>query len=144
MGSIASASPLHTIALSGDSPNDLRTARLLMERRADVNQIPRPEGGWRILELISRAYDFCTDKPIVLLKFLSNCSATPLGWCVVADNEGLLIFLLQARADPEIRNHRGLRPIDIARSQRIRAIFRDPTPHIYLLESDSELVTETL
>ena len=142
MGRIASASPLHTIALNGDSPNDLRTAQLLVESRADVNQIPRLEGAWRILELIFRACDRCSSEPTILLRFLSNCSATPLGWCVVSDNEGLLVFLLRARADPEVRNYRGLRPIDIARSERIRAIIRNPALHMCLLESDSELVTE--
>ena len=82
--------------------------------------------------------------PSDMVRVNSNQSTTPLGYCALFDNEGLLVLLLHARADPEIKNNRGLRPIDIASSERIRAILRDPMPHMYLQEHDFDIVQATL
>ncbi|CAK9021363.1 unnamed protein product [Durusdinium trenchii] len=141
-GGLASASPLHPLAFSGDSNNNLLSAQLLLQSRADMNQVCQPEGISRSVELILRAYNrCCRGEPNALLRFVTNNSTTPVGWSVIFDNEGLLTLLLAARADPELRNHRGLRPIDFARSERMRAILRDPQPHVYLLEHHSELIS---
>lgn len=141
-GGLASASPLHHIAYSGDSGNDLRSAQLLLRSRADINQVLRPEGIVRSIELMSRLYSWCCRREAnLLVSVASNISTTPLGWCAIFDNEGTLAFLLRARADPEIANNRGLRPIDFARSERIRRILQDPTLHICLLEHNSDQVS---
>ena len=133
-GGLATGSPLQNVAFSGDSENDLRNAELLLESRADINQVCQPQGIMRSLELMARAMSACTlGEESRMLKWFSNLSTTPLGWCALFDNEGLLIFLLSKGADPEIRNNRGLRPIDMASSERIREILRH-----------EGLITETL
>lgn len=143
-GGLASASPLHNIAYSGDSGNDLRSAQLLVQSRADINQVLRPEGIMRSIELMCRLYSWCCRRePNLLVRLSSNISTTPLGWSVIFDNEGILTFLLRAKADPEIPNNRGLRAIDFARSERIRRILQDPTLHIYLLEHNSDEVSRS-
>ena len=43
-GGLASASPLHFIAFCGDSQNELASAQLLLDRRADMNQVCQPDG----------------------------------------------------------------------------------------------------
>eukprot|EP00438_Fugacium_kawagutii_P003796 Skav211109 [mRNA] locus=scaffold3323:105520:110536:- [translate_table: standard] len=130
---------------SSDSENTLKTAQLLLESRANINQVCQPEGMCRSIELMCRAYSqFCSVKGVeagAAVNWVANISTTPLGWCVILENEGLVTFLFRARADPEIRNNRGLRPIDFARFDRIGAVLKDPSPSMYLLEHDSELVT---
>eukprot|EP00438_Fugacium_kawagutii_P023289 Skav226226 [mRNA] locus=scaffold1218:235260:238867:- [translate_table: standard] len=135
------ASPLHSLAYAGDSKNTLQIAQILLENRANINRAYQPEGIPRTIELICRAYGRLPGVEAgTVVNFFREMSTTPLGWCVMMENEGLQIFLLRARADPEIRNSRGLRPIDFARSERIRAILEDPTQSIYLLENESDLV----
>ncbi|CAK9099320.1 Ankyrin-2 (ANK-2) (Ankyrin-B) (Brain ankyrin) (Non-erythroid ankyrin) [Durusdinium trenchii] len=113
-GGFASASPLHFIAFCGDSPNELRSAQLLLESRADMNQVCQPEGLLaRSVQWISQAYSKCCSKPSAVVRWLRDVSSTPLGWCVTFENEDYLAFLLRAGADPEVRNSRGLRPIDM-------------------------------
>eukprot|EP00438_Fugacium_kawagutii_P020686 Skav232335 [mRNA] locus=scaffold1704:262857:266299:+ [translate_table: standard] len=147
-GGLASASPLHFLANAGDSENTLKTAQLLLESRANVNHICQAEGICRSMELMCRAYGrFCRIKGTeagAFVRYLGNVTTTPLGWCTLMENERLLTFLLRARADPEIRNNRGLRPIDFVTSDRIFTILKDPTNNIYRLEHDSELVTHDL
>ena len=55
-GGAARASPLHFVAFWGDAPNDLRSAQLLLEARADIDQVFQPEGLVKRIELICRAY----------------------------------------------------------------------------------------
>ena len=123
----------------------METAQLLLQSRANINQVCQDEGMCRVLELMSRAYSQCCSlrgiETGALVSFFRDISTTPLGWCVIMEAEELLTFLLRARADPEIRNNRGLRPIDFARSERIRVILQDPTERIYVSEQESELVT---
>eukprot|EP00438_Fugacium_kawagutii_P018832 Skav221702 [mRNA] locus=scaffold1494:466045:466809:+ [translate_table: standard] len=144
-GGLGSATALHSLAYAGDSENSLDIAQLLLESRANINQVCQPEGVCRIIGLMSRAYGQCCQLQRIeagaSVNFFSDISTTPLGWCVIMENEGLLTFLLRARADPEIKNNRGLRPVDFARSDRLRTILNDPTHSIYLLENVSELVT---
>ena len=144
-GGMASESPLHCVAFSGDSNNDLRSAQLLVDHKANVNQVVRAEGTAKVMEWLCRAYSQIPSAvPGATVKLFRDLSATPLGHCAICNNEGLLTFLLRARADPEIRNHRGKRPMEIATAQRIQQILTDPQIFIYLLESDSELLSETM
>ena len=98
----------------------------------------------RNIELMSRAYRQCCREPSLVLRVLTDLSTTALGWSVMFDNEEFMVFLLRARADPEIKNNRGLRPLDFAKSERLRRILRDPAPHIYLLEHYSESISNFL
>lgn len=143
-GGTATQSPLHSIAYAGSSNNDLRSAQLLLDNKADINQVLRPEGMMRNIELMSRAYRQCCREPSLVLRVLTDLSTTALGWSVMFDNEEFMVFLLRARADPEIKNNRGLRPLDFAKSERLRRILRDPAPHIYLLEHYSESISNFL
>ena len=100
-----------------------------------------------MIELTARGYCLCKrSKPQLLLRSIRNCSTTPLGGSAIFNNEGILTFLLMARADPDIRNNRGLRPIDFAGSDRILSILQDPSPYISrlecLLQASEPLVTE--
>eukprot|EP00438_Fugacium_kawagutii_P031204 Skav220799 [mRNA] locus=scaffold150:363000:364694:+ [translate_table: standard] len=138
-------SPLHLIGFSGGSSNDLRSAQLLLASRADINQVCQPKGMLRAVEILSRVYCRCHRRePSAIAKCCANFTTTPLGCCSLIDNEQLLIFLLRAWADPEIRNNRGLRPIDFAGSDNIRRILQCPTEEIYLLEYQSEQISEFL
>ena len=142
-GGLGNSTPLHHIATSGGSNNDLRSAQLLLESKTDLNQVCQPKGPARVMELFFRARcHFQRGEPAAVAKFLANVSTTPLGWCSIYDNEQLLVFLLRARADPEIRDNRGLRPIDFASSANIRRILRCPTQDVYLLEYQSEQISE--
>eukprot|EP00438_Fugacium_kawagutii_P032703 Skav204477 [mRNA] locus=scaffold5533:160941:161402:- [translate_table: standard] len=130
----------------GDSENTLKTAQLLLECRANIDQVCQPEGIiCRSIELAFRARSqICSLQGIeagAVVRFSRDISTTPVGWCVLMENEGLLTLLLHARADPNIRNNRGLRPIDFARSDRIRTILKEPTQSMHPLEHDSELVS---
>ena len=142
-GGLSSASPLHNLAYGVDYRDVFTSAQLLLKSRADINQVCQPEGMMRSFELAARAYAHCGQTSNLIHAF-RNISTTPLGWCAIFGNEDLLIILLSARADPLIRNNRGLRPIDIARSEKIRRVLQDPLPHIYSLEHSSGLIAECL
>eukprot|EP00438_Fugacium_kawagutii_P030361 Skav223244 [mRNA] locus=scaffold2231:432416:433837:+ [translate_table: standard] len=144
-GGFASMSPLHALShntVSAEPGNELKSAQLLMEHRADVNQVLQPEGLMKSVELMTRAYCRLASQPSGIMRLMRDASATPLGWAVICDNERMTTFLLHARADPEIRNNRGLRPIDFAPS-KVREILQNPSNYIYLLECGSEQVSET-
>ncbi|CAE7499500.1 unnamed protein product [Symbiodinium natans] len=142
---LSSMSPFCALATQGDcSPNDLRIAQLFIDSKADINQRLQPEGMSRAMEMVGRAYcRFSRGDPGILARFFKDCSTTGLGWCAILNNDGLLTFLLHARADPEIRNNRGLRPIDFAASERIRSILQDPTPHFLVLEHEAEIFSQS-
>lgn len=82
----------------------------------------------------------------ILARTMMDLSATPVGCCALYDNERMLVFLLRAGADKEIKNNRGKRPVDVARTERIRLILEDPSAlaqAIYSLERHSKTVSET-
>ena len=115
--------PLSVLAMSGSC--DIEAARLLLDAKADVNRKFQPEDANRFLEITTRAYGFCNRKSGVVVRFFSNISTTALGNCAVFDNAELAKFLLQARADPTIRNNRGLRAMDLANSQSMRQLLSE-------------------
>ena len=139
-GGLASASPLHMLAL-GEA--NLESAELLLEHKADINQVCQPQGLAKSMELIYRLYNQFSTKPTIILRYLRDLSTTPLGFCAILGNEALLTFLLRARADVEIKNNRGLTAMELARSEQIREILRNPRQHIYLLEHHSQLMSQT-
>ena len=122
---VTSSSPFFSVAFAGGSNNSLNSARMLLGSKADVNQRQLVVGIERKIELAARAYCLCCREPPILAKFFANISTTPLGYAAMFNNEDFLIFLLCARADPEIKNNRNLRPIDLASSERIRQLLRE-------------------
>ena len=124
-GGGASFPPLGMLAFASAAGNNvLGTAQLLLDYKADVNQRCQPEDMYRFMELISRAYGQCSREPPLLVRLLKDVSTTALGICSIFDSKELATFLLHARADPEIRNNRGLRPVDLAVSEQMRRLLQ--------------------
>ena len=135
---------LANLAYASFSSNSRCSAQLLLDGRADINQRVRVDGLIGLLcqsaaQLWLRAFKDAPD----VLKVVANADSTPLGYCAMFENQDLLVFLLAARADPEISNSRSLRPIDLANSEIIRDILRDPMRHIYVFEHEADLVEES-
>ena len=123
-GGGASLPPLSSLAFASATGNNvLESAQLLLDKKADVNQKCQPEDAYRLLEVSCRAYGFCSKKSGMLVKLLSDVSTTPLGACALLGSTELAEFLLQARADPEIRNNRRLRAVDLAVSEQMRQLL---------------------
>ena len=129
-GGLASQSPLHNVAFCGDSLDDFRRVKLLLEYEANINQFCEPEGIFRSIEKIARTCSRCLKSPSALVRCNCNLSTSPLGWCALLGNELMLTYLLQARADPELTNKQGLRPIDLANTDRFRALFEDTSDQV--------------
>ena len=123
-GGGASWPPLGVLCYSGPASRDLvESAQVLLDYKADVNQRCQPEDFGRFLELTCRLYRCCSRKPPAMVEQTSNVSSTALGFSAMFDCEDLAIFLLRARADPEIRNNRGLRPVDVAVGQSMQQLL---------------------
>ena len=90
---------------------------------------------FRVLHMICQAYSYCRPEPGIFARVFRHVR-TPLGFCALLDNHGLSAFLIRSQADPEIRGDAGLRPIEPDR-RTVRAIFRDPSRHVAILENDS-------
>ena len=126
-GGAATIPPLGLLATEAANGNMFELAQLLLDKKANVNQRCEPEGVCRMLELAARGVQLCSrGEPGLPVRVFSNMSTTALGFCALYDRVELADFLLQARADPEIRNHRGLRPIDLALSERMRQTLMLP------------------
>ena len=136
------SAPLGFLSVFGNAdPELVQKAQLLLDWKADIDRVHEPEGIWRTIELICRAYSLARPPPFAVHVF-ANMSTSPLGMCCLYGCEDLAIFLLQARADPEVRNHRKLRPIDLAKTQKLRRIMATP-PLDYQYLSD-QLVSHNL
>ena len=124
-GSVPALGVLASTALTG--PNVLRSAQMLLDYRADVNQRGQPQDIYRLFELVCRACGCCRCRTPAVVKLISNvASTTSLGSCACFDHVELASFLLHARADPEIRNNRGLRPVDFAISEEMQKVLSAP------------------
>ena len=100
-----SFSPLSTAVTFPGMPHSVEIVDLLLAARANVNY---REGFYRPLELLARLLCNCQRKPSILLAGIAACGGgTPLyvaGWF---GNLEMVNRLLDARADPHIRNHQG-------------------------------------
>ncbi|CAE7673306.1 Ank2 [Symbiodinium sp. CCMP2592] len=131
------------LAYASFCSNSRRSAQLLLDGRADINQRFPVEGLIGLCQsmarLVLRGFKDAPD----FLKVVADVDSTPLGFCAMFGNEDLLVVLLAARADPAISNSRNLRPIDLASCEIIRDVLRDPMRHIYLFEHEADLVEES-
>ncbi|CAE7334730.1 unnamed protein product [Symbiodinium sp. CCMP2592] len=128
--------PLAMLGVWGNSNIYLiESAQLLLRKKADVNKVFETVGIWRIIELGCRAYGLFSRKPPMMVKVFGNFTTNCLGWAAMYGCEDLAVFLLQARADTEVRNHRGLRPIDLSKTAFMRRLIAEPPRH-YLFLSD--------
>ncbi|CAK9064662.1 unnamed protein product [Durusdinium trenchii] len=123
-------SPLSFLAITANSnPHALPIAQLLVAATADLNAQVRCGGIFRALELLSRAYLQIATPRSVLMMAMAEQSTTPLGFACLFDCQQLVNFLLDARADAEVRNSRGHRPIDLVQSQEIAQVLREHLEH---------------
>ena len=102
-------------------------AQLLLQSRADINRRVQMGGPLRFLELGFRSYlrlrSFCSKsqyRDVVGLWFSEGGGATPLAIASFCSNESFIEFLLSARAQIDVRNHRGHCALDLARHASTR------------------------
>ncbi|CAJ1441729.1 unnamed protein product [Effrenium voratum] len=121
--------PLHSLAINGHSnPHCLAVAGLLLDAAADPNQPCRAGLLFRAVELTCRGLARLKEVS-GLVRVLSEGSTTPLGYAALFGAEPLVDFLIEAGADPTLKNNRGHTPAQLARhaevcttiSQRTRA-----------------------
>eukprot|EP00439_Symbiodinium_sp_Y106_P080999 s466_g19.t2 len=125
-GNPGGSPPIAFLAFWGNSnPNLIESAEVMLAHKAKVNCVFEPEGIWRSIELACRAYTCCSRKPPGIVHMFSNFSTNSLGFSAMYGCEDLTVFLLEARADTEIRNHRGLRPVDIAKTHAVKQLIAD-------------------
>ena len=99
-GQLGGSPPLGFLAHAGNSNAELiELARLLLDKKADINRVYQTEGIWQV--------HFFSKDPPAIVRLFSNMTTTLLGFCAMFGCEDLAVLLLQATADPEIRNSRG-------------------------------------
>jgi len=133
------------LSILGTGPNGLESAKLLVEAKADVNLRFETSGFFRALELVSRGRMMLRFKePPLMVKWFSDVTSgsTPLGVACFCGNVAMVEFLLQSRADPYVKNHRGRTPLHMARHAHTRAmlikILQDPQKRSTLASSPVE------
>ncbi|CAE7428044.1 unnamed protein product [Symbiodinium natans] len=127
-----STTPLSNLALYSRTVPKLAvsTAHVLLQARADVNRPERLVGLFRVLEILGRV-QLCFRRRSQVSRLFSvyaEGSTTPLGWAATSDNATLVEFLLSAKADPDIPNHRGHTPRQLAVDARVRSVFAGHQP----------------
>ena len=100
-----SFSPLSTASLFREMPRNVETCHLLLDAQADVNY---REGFYVFLNRLARGLCCLQRHPSIFLDGVAACNgATPLFIAAWFGNPEIANLLLEARADPEIRNNRG-------------------------------------
>lgn len=59
--------------------------------------------------------------------FASYSGFTALHYAVVVDDEVMIQYLLEHRADPTVENNRGLTPDKYCNNERVKALLEDST-----------------
>ncbi|CAK8985614.1 unnamed protein product [Durusdinium trenchii] len=118
-------SPWNNVAmLFQGNPHGLETAQTLVDLKADVN---RPNDNFLFmagLTYFCRAYEMCSKDPPAAVSVFANSTSSPLGSAAIFGQTELVEFLLQARADANQRNARGLSPLDLARNTHTREVLQ--------------------
>lgn len=100
-----SFSPLTTATLFREMPRNVETCHLLLDARADINY---REGFYVVLNRLARGLCCLQRHPSTLLEGIASCNGgTPLYIAAWFGNPEMVNLLLEAKADPEIRNNRG-------------------------------------
>lgn len=106
-----SLSPLSTATTFPGLPHGREIIHLLLGARADVNY---REGFYRPLGLLARLLCNLQRRPSALLRGIAGCGgSTPLYIAAWFGNPEAVNLLLQARADPELRNDRGVGYLEV-------------------------------
>ncbi|CAE7694889.1 ANK2 [Symbiodinium pilosum] len=118
----AGMGPLASLASTATSnPHCLDQLALLIKQKADVNQPCRTSGLFLLLEWFCRAHiSLVQDRAIAGLKFTADMSTTALGHACFFGADRMVQFLLDADADPEVRNKRGRTPAQMARHASVK------------------------
>eukprot|EP00435_Cladocopium_sp_Y103_P016854 s3757_g4.t1 len=134
-----------------DSPEKRGTevAQLLLQSRADIDRRVQMGGPFRFLEFGFRSYlrlRSCSSKSqyrnVVGLWFSEGGGASPLAIASFCSNESFIEFLLSARAQIDVRNHRGHCAMDLARHASTRRCLQlaqvnvEVEPQVDVLEEE--------
>mmetsp|Transcript_43612 Transcript_43612/g.69174 ORF Transcript_43612/g.69174 Transcript_43612/m.69174 type:complete len:615 (+) Transcript_43612:59-1903(+) len=122
----AVVTPLAYLAMFyGQNPWGTETLQLLLRAKADINQCckPAPTPAKRCLAACTRRKVVRQPTPFELLGRLGT---TPLGVASHFGDEDLVRELLTMKADPQIRNTDGLRPVELAQNHRVKEMFQSP------------------
>ncbi|CAE7266858.1 unnamed protein product [Symbiodinium necroappetens] len=103
-GGAGNVSPLGLLSFGfEENPDLIETAQLLLDKRANVNQVAQLQGLPRIMELTSRAVASYRRNSSEFVKCTSAWGSSPLGYCVVMECEELLAFLCTHEPIPGFR-----------------------------------------
>ncbi|CAE7372565.1 Fank1 [Symbiodinium sp. CCMP2456] len=136
VGGFGTAHPFAHLALtSAVNPHCLEVARLLVQAECNINLQCRAGGFWRLVEMASRCYLQLEAGALparsrsvrcrVLASVFGEWTTTPLGFACLFGSEQMVHFLLEARADAELRNARGHTAFQLARSCSVLKLIQE-------------------
>ncbi|CAE7602263.1 ANK2 [Symbiodinium pilosum] len=136
VGGFGTAHPFAHLALTAAvNPHCLEVARLLVAERCDINQQCAAGGMWRLVEWVSRAYLWLESESMsggafsvrcrILASTFAEWTTTPLGFACLFGSEQMVCFLLEARADSELRNARGHTPFQLAQGWNVLKVIQE-------------------
>ena len=121
---LCSPQPLASLAgWSAVNPHVFESARLLLEAKSDVNMQVKAKGIFWCVEMISRARLRLGSKS-VLAQVFAEWTTTLLGFACFFGGDEYAAFLLDNGADPELRNSRGHKPLDLARMRKVADLLK--------------------
>ena len=122
---VGAAQPLSALGVfSSVNPHALEVAQLPLDAKASIDSQCPGRGVFRLLELLSRArirVAPCAGSRLV--RFFAECSATPLGIACYFGGHEYVDFLLQAEADPNIKNNRGNTAFQLAHGENVLKVI---------------------
>lgn len=120
---VGAAQPLAALGVfSSVNPHALEVAQLLLDAKASIDSQCPGRGVFRLLELLSRIRVApCAGSRLV--RFFTECSATPLGIACYFGGHEYVDFLLQAEADPNIKNNRGNTAFQLAHGENVLKVI---------------------
>jgi len=123
-GGSGASTPFANLALYANvNPYSTEVAKLLISARADLNLQCHASGIWLAFELTSRAYlqvKSTVTSPLVHL--FAEWTTTPLGFACFFGRPHLVQLLLEAKADPEVRNARGKKPFELTEYEDVLSV----------------------
>eukprot|EP00434_Breviolum_minutum_P018830 symbB.v1.2.016609.t1/scaffold1266.1/size127780/4 len=109
---------------AASNPHALEVAKLLVKAKTDVNQQCQPGGILKCAEVGCRTYMQFAKPKSTLIMFMAEVTTTPLGFACLAGCSEYVEFLLQARADMNIKNARGHTPLQLAQRQAVKDVLQ--------------------
>ncbi|CAE7226921.1 unnamed protein product [Symbiodinium pilosum] len=115
-------------------PDRLEVAKLLVEAGADPNARCKSAGMMYFLGLLARLR-LQFRKPPVVAHIFANLDVASLGYAAIVGEARMVNLLLGVRADPWMKNNRGVMQMELARSQDVSQTI---DAHIQRLQRDDE------